>query len=54
MPITFRRKVLSNHGSLLVNIPKEIVEALELRKGDTLAIVWNNGSFTCKKEDLMD
>ena len=54
MPIIFRRKLLSNHGSLLVNIPKEIVEALKLEKGDTLAIVWNNGSFTCTKDDLMD
>ena len=51
MPITFKRKIQSNHGSLLVNIPKEIVEELKLEKDDTLEISFNDGSFTCRKAE---
>ncbi len=46
---TFTRKLVDNHGSLQVNIPAEIVKALDLKKGDSLVFIWEDGSFTCEK-----
>jgi len=51
MPIKFKRKVLANHGSLLVNIPKEIAEELDIKKGDILELTLDNRSYTTKKTD---
>lgn len=36
--IIFRRKLIENRGSLLVNIPAELVEAFNLTKGDEMEI----------------
>jgi len=36
--IIFKRKLIDNKGSLSVNIPIELVEAFELRKGDIIKI----------------
>ena len=47
--IKFRRKVIMSNRSLMVNIPIEIVEAMEIEKGDELEITYENKSFTCKK-----
>ncbi|MBD3191884.1 MAG: AbrB/MazE/SpoVT family DNA-binding domain-containing protein [Candidatus Heimdallarchaeota archaeon] len=49
--IPLKRKVQSHRGlSLQVTIPKEIVEEMELKKGDILAFYYNSEekSFTCK------
>ncbi len=32
-----------------MNIPKEIVEALDLKKGDTIGITLEEEGFLCKK-----
>ena len=49
--LSFKRKVLYNRGSLWINIPKEVAEALEISKGDIVEIIYANGSFTVKKKD---
>jgi len=49
MPIEFKRKVIDNHGSLQVNIPIEIAEALGIKKGDVIAIVLDENKFSCRK-----
>ena len=36
--IIFRRKLIDNKGSLSINIPAELVEAFELRKGEEMEI----------------
>ena len=38
MPIQFKRNVFATGGSLRINLPSEIVEALEIKRGDTLLI----------------
>lgn len=50
MPIKFRRKVINNSGSLMVNIPVEIADELGIEKGDTVIITLEDGSFKGKKE----
>ena len=47
--IIFKRKLIYNNGSLQVTVPKEIVDVLDLKKGDTIGISLNDESFTCKK-----
>ena len=47
--IIFKRKVVLSNRSLIVNIPTEIVEAMELKKGDVLEITYQEGAFTCRK-----
>jgi len=49
MPIKFRRKVINNSGSLMVNIPFEIAEELGIKKGDTVMISLENGKFVGEK-----
>jgi len=48
--IIFKRKLIYNNGSLQLTVPKEIVDALNLEKGDTLGITLEDDeSFICKK-----
>jgi bifunctional DNA-binding transcriptional regulator/antitoxin component of YhaV-PrlF toxin-antitoxin module len=47
--IKFRRKVIMSNRSLMVNIPIEIAEAMEIEKGDELEITYENKTFTCQK-----
>jgi len=47
--IIFKRQVIYNKGSLQMNIPKEIVDALALQKGDTLGITLEEEGFLCIK-----
>ena len=50
MAIKFRRKVINNSGSLMVNIPFEIAEELGIEKGDTIVITLEGDSFVGRKE----
>ena len=45
MPIKFKRKVINNSGSLMVNIPFEIAEELGIKKGDTVVIFLEDNKF---------
>lgn len=47
--IIFKRKLVKNKASLQVIVPKEIVDALNLEKGDTLAITLEEDAFVCRK-----
>jgi len=49
--LKFRRKVIMSNRSLMVNIPIEIAEAMEIEKGDELEIIYEEETFTCKKTD---
>lgn len=49
MPIKFKRKVINNSGSLMVNIPLEIAEELEIEKGDTVIIYLEGKRFVGEK-----
>jgi len=51
MPIKFKRKVIENNRSLMVNIPFEIAEELQIKKGDVILITLDNHSFRCKKQE---
>ena len=49
--LVFTRKLIYNHGSLQVTVPKIIAQILELKKGDEIEIQYNpDGSFTCRKK----
>lgn len=48
--LKFRRKVIMSNRSLMVNIPQEIAEAMEIEKGDEIEITYQEKSFTCKKK----
>ena len=50
MPIKFKRKVIENNRSLMVNIPFEIAEELQIKKGNVIIITLENDSFKCRKE----
>ncbi len=45
LPIKFKRKVQDNNNSLMINIPLEIAEELNIEKGDTLIITLENNSI---------
>jgi len=47
--IIFKRQVIFNKGSLQMNIPKEIVDALDLKKGDSIGITLEENGFLCRK-----
>ena len=51
---TFTRKVVFNRGSLQVNIPAEIVGALDLKKGDKLVIYLESNKIICQKAFAVD
>ena len=51
MPIKFKRKVIDLNKSLVVNIPYEIAQELGIKKGDTIAITFENSHFCCRKEE---
>ncbi|MHA1126587.1 MAG: AbrB/MazE/SpoVT family DNA-binding domain-containing protein [Candidatus Heimdallarchaeota archaeon] len=47
--IVFKRKLVQNKASLQFIVPKDIVESLNLKKGDTLGITLEEDGFLCKK-----
>lgn len=49
MPVTFERRVFVTSGSLRVNIPLEIVRALELKAGDKVLISLNDSQMILEK-----
>jgi AbrB family looped-hinge helix DNA binding protein len=49
MPIQFKRNVFATGGSLRVNIPSEIVDALGLKAGDTLLISLTDSQILMQK-----
>ncbi len=49
MPVEFRRKVIDNSGSLMVNVPYEIAQQLGIKKGDTVIITLEDGQFVGRK-----
>lgn len=49
MPIIFKIKVVRVGNSLRITIPKEVAEALDLKKGDTVSITLTNSEFVVKK-----
>jgi len=49
MPIQFKRRVFATGGSLRVNIPSEITDALKIKKGDTLLIGTSDSYIVMKK-----
>ncbi|MHA1187286.1 MAG: AbrB/MazE/SpoVT family DNA-binding domain-containing protein [Candidatus Heimdallarchaeota archaeon] len=49
LPIEFRRKVVDNNKSLMVNIPYEIAQQLGIKKGDTIVITFEDDHFKCRK-----
>lgn len=50
MPIQFKRNVFATGGSLRVNLPSEIVDALGIKKGDTLLISLTDHQILMEKE----
>jgi len=48
--LIFRRKVIMSGGSLMINVPVEIAEAMGIEKGDTIEITYKDGVFTCRKK----
>jgi len=46
---TFSRKIIDNHGSLQVTIPKEITKVLNLKAGDLMVILLENDKIICQK-----
>lgn len=51
MPVKFRRKVANLNRTLMVNIPKEIAQELEIKKGDIIIVTLENSHFCCRKEE---
>lgn len=49
MPIVLKRKVMRIGNSLLVAIPKEVVELFQLRQGDSIEFAANNGDVLIRK-----
>jgi antitoxin component of MazEF toxin-antitoxin module len=49
MPVMFERKLFATSGSLRVNIPLEIVKALDLKEGDTALISLNDHQMILEK-----
>jgi len=46
---TFSRKIIDNHGSLQVTIPKEIAKNLNLKNGDLMVIWLEKDKITMQK-----
>jgi AbrB family looped-hinge helix DNA binding protein len=49
MAIVLKRKVMRIGSTLRVAIPKEIVELLDLRQGDSVEFGSNNGDIVLRK-----
>ena len=49
MGIVLKRKLMLIGNSLRVAIPKEIVELLDLKQGDSIEFGANNGDIVIKK-----
>jgi antitoxin component of MazEF toxin-antitoxin module len=49
MPVVFERNVFETSGSLRVNIPLEIVRALDLEAGDKVLISLNDHQMILEK-----
>jgi antitoxin component of MazEF toxin-antitoxin module len=48
-PVEFKRKVQDNNNSLMINIPLEIAEALDIKKKETLIITLENESIRIRE-----
>jgi len=49
MPIILKRKLMRIGNSLRVAIPKEIVELLQLKEGDSIEFSATNGDIVIRK-----
>jgi len=49
VPVIFERKIFLSGRSLRVNIPEEIVKALSLKQGDTVAISLTDSQMVLEK-----
>jgi len=49
MPIVLKRKVMRIGNSLRVAIPKEVVELLQLKQGDSVEFAATNGDIVIRK-----
>jgi putative addiction module antidote len=49
LPIEFKMKLVKIGNSLRVTIPKEIIEALSLKEGDTLGVTLSNSEILIRK-----
>ena len=49
MPVTFERRVFATGGSLRVNVPGPIAEALDLKAGEKVTISLNDHQMTLEK-----
>jgi antitoxin component of MazEF toxin-antitoxin module len=49
MPIQFKRNIFATGGSLRVNIPSEIADALALKAGDTMLISLTDSQIIMQK-----
>jgi len=47
--LVLERKVIMSNRSLMVNIPFEIAQAMEIEKGDTIKITYKGGALICRK-----
>jgi bifunctional DNA-binding transcriptional regulator/antitoxin component of YhaV-PrlF toxin-antitoxin module len=50
MPVKFERKLFTTGGSVRVNIPSPILEALKLKAGDTITIWINDSQIIMEKK----
>ncbi len=51
MPIIFKIKAVKVGNSIRMTIPKEIVEHLQIKKGDVLEVSVTNGEMSVKKKE---
>ena len=49
MPIEFKIKVVKIGNSLRITIPKEIVESMKLRAGDTVGVSLSNNEIVVRR-----
>lgn len=49
MPIEFKIKVVKVGNSLRITIPKEIVDSMKLRAGDTVGVSLSNNEIIVRK-----
>jgi AbrB family looped-hinge helix DNA binding protein len=52
MPLTLKRKIFEAGRSLRVNIPKEVVEALDVIAGDWVEFGMNDGQVILVKSKM--
>jgi len=49
MPIVLKRKLMRVGNSLRVAVPKEVLELLQLRQGDSIEFSSTNGDIVIRK-----